>query len=164
MNISEITGDDRQQVIELWDRCDGSPATSDAHDLVAEAGKHSSSSILIGKKDGDVIAGVIVGFDGQRGWIYGVCVDKTFQRQGFGKAIVSAAETWLRERGAPSIHLQLRFTNLAAIGFYDKLGYRFQDMVVLGKHFETTRHPSSVGAHLINMIEKEDEPVWANLI
>jgi ribosomal protein S18 acetylase RimI-like enzyme len=103
-----------------------------------------SSSILVGKKNGDVIAGAMIGFDGQRGWIYGICVHKTFRRQSFGKAIISAAEAWLGQRGAPSIHPQMHFTNLAALGFYDKLGYRFQDMVVLGKHFETTPRLSPV--------------------
>jgi len=111
-----------------------------------------------------VIAGVMVGFDGQRGWIYDVCVDKTFRRQGFGRATVSATEAWLRQRGAPSIHLQMHFTNLAAIGFYDKLGYRFQDMVVLGKHFGTTPRLSSVWERSKNVIENGDEPVWANSI
>jgi ribosomal protein S18 acetylase RimI-like enzyme len=132
--FSEITDQDLPQVIALWDRCDTSSAKINVADYVAAARKPPSASILVGKKDGDIVCGAMVGFVGPRGWINDILVDKAFQRQGFGKAIVSAAEAWLQERGAPNIRLKVRYTNLSVIGFYDKLGYCFQDAVVLGKH------------------------------
>ena len=82
------------------------------------------------------VPGTLVAFDGHRGCIYGVWVHHSFQRQGCGGAIVAEAEDWLRQRGAQVIHLHVRFTNLGVMRFYEKLGYRFQDMVVLGKTLE----------------------------
>jgi ribosomal protein S18 acetylase RimI-like enzyme len=131
--FSEITDQDLAQVLELWERCESARASGNVIEYIYAARNPPSASILIGKKAGDVVCGAMVGFTGQRGWINDICVDKRYQRQGFGRAIVAAAETWLAERGAPNIRLKVPYTNLAVIGFYDKLGYRFQDAVVLGK-------------------------------
>lgn len=133
MQVSEGTADDLPQILQSWDWRDPARSTGEAPVEIAAATSPPSSSVLVGKINGDVVAGAAVAFDGRRGWICGVWVHQTFRRQGLGRAIVSEAEAWLRQRGAMSIHLQVRFTNLAMIGFYDKLGYRFQDMVVLGK-------------------------------
>jgi ribosomal protein S18 acetylase RimI-like enzyme len=105
---------------------------------IAAARHPPSASIIVGKKAGNVVCAAMVGFTGQRGWINDSCVDKRFQRQGFGRALVAAAEAWLAERAAPEIRLKVPYTNLGVIGFYDKLDYRFQDAVVLGKLVPTT--------------------------
>lgn len=134
--FSEVTDDDIPQVVGLWERS-ASPARKDhIATYIAAARKPPSASILVGKKNGNVVCGAMVGFVGQRGWINDVCVDKEFQRQGFGTSIVAAAEAWLQQHDAPNIRLKILYTNLSVIGFYDKLGYRFQDKVVLGKHLK----------------------------
>jgi ribosomal protein S18 acetylase RimI-like enzyme len=137
--FSEITDQDLAQVTELWERRTSSRATGNVTEYIA-AGRKPPSSILIGKKGGEVVCGAMVGFTGQRGWINDICVDERFQRRGFGRAIVAAAETWLTERGAPNIRLKVPYTHLAVIGFYDKLGYRFQHTVVLGKLVQAGAH------------------------
>ena len=96
-----------------------------------------SSRLIVGTESGKVIAGALVAFDGHRGCICGVWVLRAMQRKGVGTAIVSEAEAWLRQCGASTVHLQMHLTNLAMGGFYNKLGYRFQDMVVLGKALQT---------------------------
>jgi GNAT superfamily N-acetyltransferase len=105
--FSEITEQDLAQVIMLWDRCDFSSEKISIADYLTAARRSPAASIIVGRKNGEVFCGTMVGFVGQRGWINDVCVDKVFQRQGFGKAIVSAAESWLRQRGALIIHLSL---------------------------------------------------------
>ena len=51
--------------------------------------------------------------------------------------IVAEAENGPRTRGASSIYLQADTVHepFSHIPFYDKLGYRFKDMVLLGKVF-----------------------------
>lgn len=135
LKISEVDDLDVDSVIQLWQRCDLLRSWNNPlHDirLVRET---PTASILVGKRNGQIIASAMVGFEGHRGWIYYVCVDPTVQHQGFGRAVMSAAEAWLRQRGAPKIHLQVRFTNLAVLGFYEKLGYDHQKFAVLGKRF-----------------------------
>lgn len=132
--FSEVTDKDISQIVQLWEGCASSTAIGHVADYIAAARKPPSASILIGRTAGKIVCAAMVGFVGQRGWINDICVGKDFQRQGFGTAIVRAGEAWLEQRGAPNVRLKVRYTNLAVIGFYDKLGYRFQDTVVLGKH------------------------------
>ena len=46
---------------------------------------------------------------------------------------MTAAEDWLRARGAPKLQLMVRSDNAAALGFYERLGMAAQDVVVLGR-------------------------------
>jgi ribosomal protein S18 acetylase RimI-like enzyme len=45
--------------------------------------------------------------------------------------MVKAAEDWLAQRGAPKLNLLVRAENSAVLGFYESLGYRRSDTVML---------------------------------
>ena len=45
------------------------------------------------------------------------------RRQGLGRTLIAAAETWLKERGVPKVHLMVRETNQAVAAFYRGIGY-----------------------------------------
>ncbi len=48
-------------------------------------------------------------------------------------------EQQLRDRGCPKINLQIRQDNLAAIAFYEKIGFAQDAVVSLGKRLESDR-------------------------
>ena len=73
-----------------------------------------------------MVAGAAVAFDGHRGWIYAVWVEPEVRRQGLGRLIVSEAEAWLLKRGADTVHLQIRYSNLAVLGFVKSLAVIFR--------------------------------------
>ena len=50
----------------------------------------------------------MVGHDGHRGWVYYVAVDPASPGKGFGRAIMDAAEDWLRETGIQKLQLMVR--------------------------------------------------------
>ena len=50
---------------------------------------------------------------------------------------MAAAEAFLRERGVPKVELMVRGDNVAARGFYDRLGYSTEDVVVMSRRFTT---------------------------
>ena len=75
----------------------------------------------------------LVGHDGHRGWVYYVAVDPDQQKKDFGRAIMAAAEDWLRAQGQTKIMLMVRPDNRAVRAFYDKLGYETQERVVYAK-------------------------------
>ncbi|RYD84603.1 MAG: GNAT family N-acetyltransferase, partial [Sphingomonadales bacterium] len=79
------------------------------------------------------VGSAIAGFDGHRGWVYYLAVSPDARRGGLGRALMAAAEDWLRERGAPKIQLMVRGSNADALGFYEALGFERQDVVVLGR-------------------------------
>ena len=70
---------------------------------------------------------------GHRGWIYYLAVAPDRQRSGLGRALMAAAEAWLRQRGAPKLQLMVREGNAEALAFYAALGLEPQPVVTMGK-------------------------------
>ena len=50
----------------------------------------------------------MVGHDGHRGWVYYVASDPEHRYKGYGRAIMDAAEDWLRARGIEKLQLMVR--------------------------------------------------------
>lgn len=91
---------------------------------------------LVGIVDGQVVATVMGGYEGHRGWLNYLAVDPEFQRRGHGRAIVAEAERLLQKAGCPKINLQIRTSNEGVIEFYRRLGYAVDDVVSMGKRLE----------------------------
>ncbi len=81
----------------------------------------------------------MVGHDGHRGWVYYVAVDPEVRRPDLGRAIMRAAEDWLRERGAVKVQLMVRATNSEVIEFYERLGYKSEEVTVMSRWLESVR-------------------------
>lgn len=88
---------------------------------------------LIALHDDKVIGSIMAGYDGHRGWLYAVAVLNAYGRRGIGTALVGEAERRLRERGCDKINLQVRTSNAAVIGFYERLGYMTEERISMGK-------------------------------
>jgi GNAT superfamily N-acetyltransferase len=67
-----------------------------------------SGWLYIGEEDGKIIASVMVGYEGHRGWINYLAVLPAFQKKGCGLQIMDKAEMELRRVGCPKINLQIR--------------------------------------------------------
>jgi ribosomal protein S18 acetylase RimI-like enzyme len=84
--------------------------------------------------DGDeVIGSIMAGYDGHRGWLYAVAVLNSRRRLGVGTALVRRAEERLRSMGCSKINLQVRASNAAVVGFYNRLGYEVEQRTSMGK-------------------------------
>ena len=55
--------------------------------------------------------------------ILGLAVNKDFQKQGLGKALLLAAENWAQENGIHLMRLNSGINRTYAHGFYEHLGY-----------------------------------------
>ncbi|MBJ7501146.1 MAG: GNAT family acetyltransferase [Sphingopyxis sp.] len=89
--------------------------------------------LFVAVDDGGVIGSVMAGYDGHRGWLYSVAVGREARRGGVGTALVRHAETALLALGCAKVNLQVRATNGAVVGFYERLGYAVEERVSLGK-------------------------------
>ncbi len=88
---------------------------------------------LVGIDDESIVASVMTGYEGHRGWINYLAVDPTNQLSGFGKKMMDRAENILRALGCVKINLQVRSTNSSVLGFYDSIGYVTDNVVSMGK-------------------------------
>ncbi len=131
--IAPITDADVESVVALWQRCGLTRPWNDPASEIAFARRGQNATILIGRADGALVATAMVGHDGHRGWVYYVAVDPDLQRRDFGRAIMAAAEDWLRGQGVEKVMLMVRPDNTKVHAFYDRLGYDVQERVIYAK-------------------------------
>lgn len=133
MIVSPIVDADIPVVIDLWQRCNLARPWNDSAADIALARRDENSDILIGRDGDRIVASVLVGHDGHRGWVYYVAVDPDHQGKDFGRGIMAAAEDWLRARGIEKLMLLVRSDNTKVQKFYEKLDYVEQDRVLYAK-------------------------------
>lgn len=141
LDIREIGNDDVEDVAALWKKCGLTRPWNDPHGDIAFARKSENATVLIGRRDDRLAASALVGHDGHRGAVYYVCVDPEFQDNGLGRAIMAAAEEWLRARGVWKLNLMVRADNAPVIDFYSALGYDREERVTLAKWIDPSRKP-----------------------
>jgi ribosomal protein S18 acetylase RimI-like enzyme len=131
--ISPIADQDVAHVVALWQRCGLTRPWNDPAADIALARRGANSTILVGRADGRIVASALAGHDGHRGWVYYVAVDPDQQGKDFGRAIMAAAEDWLRAQGLEKVMLMVRADNTKVRAFYDRLGYETQERVIYAK-------------------------------
>ena len=127
-----------QELADLWTACNLVVAYNPPLDDIAFARAGAESEILVGLRDDRIVASVLVGHDGHRGWLYYVAVSPDLQGEGLGAQIVAAAEGWLRERGVRKVQLLVRPTNTKVLGFYEHLGYERSPVTVMQRWLDGT--------------------------
>jgi ribosomal protein S18 acetylase RimI-like enzyme len=133
MTIKAIEDGDIAEVIALWQRCGLTRAWNDPTADIALARRENNATVLVGRNDGALVASVLVGHDGHRGWVYYVAVDPDHRSKGNGRAMMTAAEDWLRARGIEKLQLMVRGDNAEVHAFYGALGYFEQERVIFAK-------------------------------
>ena len=141
MQFRAFLESDEAEVIALWERCGlVQPSNNPAADIRRKLA-FQKDLFLVGLLDGKIIASVMAGYEGHRGWINYLAVDPEHRRKGFGRAIMAHAEQVLERVGAPKINLQVRGGNTDVIGFYRSLGYDVEDRASLGKRLKNDPVP-----------------------
>ena len=133
LSIAPIADADIPDVVALWQACGLTRPWNDPAGDIALARRGPNSAILIGRDGNAMIATAMVGHDGHRGWVYYVAVDPARREQGFGRAIMNAAEDWLRAAGIAKLQLMVRRENAKAGTFYQSIGYAESQTIVFAK-------------------------------
>jgi ribosomal protein S18 acetylase RimI-like enzyme len=133
MHIRTFHAADEGAVVALWDECGLTRPWNDPHKDIARKLEVQPELFLVGVVDEALIASVMAGYEGHRGWINYLAVAPRFRARGYGRALVEHVERLLLERGCPKINLQVRASNPAAVAFYRRLGYAQDESISLGK-------------------------------
>jgi predicted N-acetyltransferase YhbS len=136
MDIRPFQLDDEPAILALWDMCGLTRPWNDPRKDIVRKLRVDPEMFLVGVLDGTVVATVMAGYEGHRGWFNYLAVAPRYQRVGLGRRMVLEAERLLRLRGCPKINLQVRKENSEAIGFYRSLGYAVDEVVSMGKRLE----------------------------
>ncbi len=134
--IEELTLDDTSAAVALWERAGLTRPWNDAAADFRRAVTEGSSVVLGIRATDQLLAAVMVGDDGHRGWVYYLAVADSARGTGLGRQLMEAAESWLKRRGCPKIQFMVRADNTPVLAFYDHLGYPLQECVVLGRRLD----------------------------
>jgi ribosomal protein S18 acetylase RimI-like enzyme len=141
MEIRAFASSDQAAVIDLWRACDlVRPWNDPARDIERKVAV-ADDLFLVGVVGDTVVASVMAGYEGHRGWVNYLAVEPGRQGVGLGRALMDEVEARLIERGCPKINLQVRTSNPEAIAFYERLGFAVDDAVSLGKRLVTDGEP-----------------------
>jgi len=136
--IRTFDAGDRDAVIALWrdvfpEYADASRPQRDPALSIVNKMKMQPELFFVGAVDGEVIGTVMAGYDGHRGWVYSLAVTPSLRGRGHGRALMMHAEAVLTKLGCPKVNLQILSVKTELRGFYEKLGYRMDEVVSLGK-------------------------------
>ena len=131
--IAPIVDADVADVVALWQACHLTRPWNDPAADIALARKGSNAAVLVGRDGAAIVATVLVGHDGHRGWVYYLAVDQTRRGKGYGRVMMDAAERWLRDHGIEKLQLLVRADNRQVKSFYQSLGYSEQERIIFAK-------------------------------
>ena len=133
MQIRPFLDSDEAAVIALWEAAGLTRSWNDPRKDIERKRGVQREWFLVGETAGAVMAAVMIGYDGHRGWINYLAVAPAHQRHGHARALMREAERLLGDAGCPKINLQVRTTNAQVIAFYERIGYKQDDVVSFGR-------------------------------
>ena len=124
---------DQAAVVDIWQRAGLTRPWNDPIKDIVRKLTVQPEMFLVGEADGNIVAVVMAGYDGHRGWINYLAVDPNARRKGYGKVMMDAATEKLTALGCPKINLQIRKDNAEVKAFYEALGYKEDNVLSMGK-------------------------------
>ena len=134
--IRPFTEGDEEVLVSLWNICKLIVPWNITYKDIARKLKVQAELFLVGYLEDKLIASVMAGYDGHRGWINYFAVNPEFQSRGYGKQLMDNVENRLRELGCPKINLQIREGNDKVFSYYQKLGFVEEKRTNMGKRLE----------------------------
>ena len=134
VEIKPYGSEDQSQVVALWKTgFPDDPPWNEPVSVIRRKLTVQPELFLIGHVNNRIVATVMAGFDGVRGWIHHLAVHAEYRRKGIATMLMHSAEQGLEAQGCPKVNLQVRETNTAVISFYRSLGYDVEERISLGK-------------------------------
>lgn len=127
---------DRDSVIKLWHDCGlVTPGNDPGRDIDLKL-EMQPDLLFVGELEAELVATVMVGYDGHRGWINYLATNTDHRGRGLGRDMMRHAEQQLMALGCTKVNLQVRSGNAAVHDFYKALGYSVEPRVSMGKRLE----------------------------
>jgi ribosomal protein S18 acetylase RimI-like enzyme len=133
LKIRAFDRQDQSAVVALWEACELTRPWNDPHKDIARKLAVQPELFLVGETENEVMASVMAGYEGHRGWVNYLAVAPAFRGRGYGRALMKHVETALERLGCPKLSLLVRSSNADAMAFYRRLGYVEDQSVSFGK-------------------------------
>ena len=127
---------DEEALVSLWNMCKLTVPWNNPYKDIARKLKVQAELFLVEFLEDKLIASVMGGYDGHRGWINYLAVHPDFQARGYGKQLMGYVENGLRKLGCPKISCQIREGNDKVLSYYQKIGFVEEKRISMGKRLE----------------------------
>lgn len=125
--------DDLEAVKALWLACDLTRPWNDPDKDIQRKLAVDPHWFIVGVNNEEIVASIMIGYEGHRGWVNYLAVKPALQGSGLGRQLMQRAEQELLQVGCPKLNLQVRETNQQVLDFYNAIGYKVDAAVSLGK-------------------------------
>jgi putative acetyltransferase len=135
VRIRSMRISDYPQIHALWLRSEGvGLGESDSLEAVGRFLKRNPRLSLTATSGGRVIAAVLCGHDGRRGYLHHLAVSGKWRRRGIGRQLVTGCLERLRAHGIPKCNLFLFAGNRSGRSFWRRLGWTVRKDLRLVQH------------------------------
>lgn len=145
MHVRPYLEADEHAVVALWQACGLTRPWNDPHKDIARKLTVQRELFLVGELQGRIVASVMAGYEGHRGWVNYLAVAPDMRGRGYGARLMQLVEDSFTQAGCPKVSLLVRASNTAVLAFYRRLGYAVDEAVPLGKRLIADAPPTPPG-------------------
>jgi ribosomal protein S18 acetylase RimI-like enzyme len=134
-----MTMRDYSRAFELWTRSEGMGLSgADSRPAIAAYLRRNPGLSLIARRGAEVIATVLCGHDGRRGFLHHLAVDRAYRSRGLGAKLVATCLARLASAGIEKCHIFLHADNREGRRFWSHRGWMArEDLVVMSSDTRT---------------------------
>ena len=138
LEIRAFRPSDEPEVVRLWGGVFPSPAPwNEPLREIRRKLTVQPDLFLVAVSGAEVVGTVMAGYDGNRGWMHRLAVSPALRGGGIGRALVAEGERRLATYGCLKVNLQVMGSNGEVVAFYEKLGYRVEDRISMGRTLDS---------------------------
>jgi len=123
---------DYQQVINLWEKTPGiGLSNADSREELSKFLEKNKGLSYVCEENNEIIATIVCGQDGRRGYIYHLAVNKDYRLKGLGRKMVDECLIKLKELGIDKCHLFVFEDNDVGRKFWDRIGWTQREEIII---------------------------------
>ena len=127
VEIRPMRAEDFPRMAALWKASAGvRESLGDTPEGIAMYLARNPDMSLVAEADGEIVATVLCGHDGRRGFIHHMAVAATHRRSGIGRRMVERCLQTLVRAGIPKCHLFVAPENETGKAFWQSLGFELR--------------------------------------
>jgi putative acetyltransferase len=147
VTVRAMVANDYEGVSELWRGAEGVGLSSaDSREGVEAFLERNPGLSLVALHEGTVVAAILCGHDGRRGYVSHLAVAEPHRRRGVASELVGRCIARLREAGIEKCHLFVFRTNDSARAFWNKTGWSERVDLTVHSKFTDESAPGSMEA------------------
>ena len=125
VDISPMRPEDYNEVAALWQATEGVGLDDDTDTREGVTGYLARNPGLsfVARQEGRIVAAVLCGHDGRRGYLHHLAVAPRWRRKGIGRALVEACLAGLGSVGIPKCNIFLYANNELGDAFWKQCGW-----------------------------------------